>query len=137
VSRRLLAVLPLALYVATTFTAQHGHLAFRIGPFELLLDIQREKGDPTAADGLVRKPADRFWGTDWPESSRPRAFYDPRPLVPEGPGGVLHAKAVVTDDQAVFAPGAYLFERFYHQRIIEDFGSDMRLLRPPQKPCPN
>ncbi len=32
----------------------------------LLLNIQRKRGDTTAAEQLVRKFADRFWGTDWP-----------------------------------------------------------------------
>src|ERR1022692_2567624 len=67
----------------------------------LLLNIQRKRGDTTAADQLVRKFADRFWKTDWPGSSRPSVYYDPRALELEGPGGVLHAKAVVADDEAV------------------------------------
>ncbi len=45
----------------------------------LLLNIQRKRGDTTAAEQLVRKFADRFWGTDWPGSSRPTVYYDPRP----------------------------------------------------------
>jgi phosphatidylserine/phosphatidylglycerophosphate/cardiolipin synthase-like enzyme len=51
---------------------------------------------------------DHFWKTDWPGSSRPSVFYDPRALDPEAPGGVLHAKAVVADDQAVFITSANL-----------------------------
>ena len=50
----------------------------------LLLNIQRQKGDTTAADHLVRKFADRFWQADWPGSSRPRVFFDPRSLELEG-----------------------------------------------------
>ena len=75
----------------------------------LLLNIQRRRGDTTAAKDLVRRFADRFWKTDWPGSSRPSVFYDPRSLDPE-PGGVLHAKAVVTDDEAVFVTSANLTE---------------------------
>lgn len=74
----------------------------------LLLNIQRKRGDTTAADRLVRKFADRFWATDWPGSSRPSVFYDPRALEPERPGGVLHAKALVVDDEAVFVTSANL-----------------------------
>ncbi len=44
----------------------------------LLLNIQRRRGDTTVAEQLVRKFADRFWGTDWPGSSRPTVYYDPR-----------------------------------------------------------
>ena len=36
----------------------------------LLLNIQRKRGDTTVAEELVRKFADRFWGSDWPGSSR-------------------------------------------------------------------
>ena len=76
----------------------------------LLLNIQRRRGDTTAASDLVRRFADRFWGTDWPGSSRPSVYYDPRSLELGGPGGVLHAKAVVTDEEAVFVTSANLTE---------------------------
>ncbi len=51
---------------------------------------------------------DRFWGTDWPGSSQPAVYYDPRSLDPSSPSGVLHAKAVVVDDEAVFITSANL-----------------------------
>lgn len=76
----------------------------------LLLNIQRRRGDTSAADELVRRFADRFWGTDWPGQSRPAVYYDPRSLEPDGPVGVLHAKAVVTDDESVFVTSANLTE---------------------------
>jgi phosphatidylserine/phosphatidylglycerophosphate/cardiolipin synthase-like enzyme len=76
----------------------------------LLLNVQRGKGDTTAAEPLVRRFADRFWGTDWPGSTRPSVYYDPRSLEPGGPAGVLHAKAVVTDDEVVFVTSANLTE---------------------------
>ena len=83
----------------------------------LLLNIQRRRGDTTAADQLVRKFADRFWGTDWPGSSRPLVYYDPRSLKPDGPAGVLHAKAVVTDDESVFITSANLTEAALDRNI--------------------
>jgi phosphatidylserine/phosphatidylglycerophosphate/cardiolipin synthase-like enzyme len=83
----------------------------------LLLNIQRKKGDTTASEQLVRRFADRFWKIDWPGSSRPSVFYDPRALAPEGPGGVLHAKAVVADDQAVFITSANLTESALDRNI--------------------
>ena len=83
----------------------------------LLLNIQRRRGDTTAAEQLVRKFADRFWGTDWPGVSRPRVYYDPRSLEPDGPAGVLHAKAVVTDDRAVFVTSANLTEAALDRNI--------------------
>ncbi len=72
----------------------------------LLLNIQRTKGDTTLAEDLVRKFSDRFWKVEWPGALRPRVFYDPRALDLEGPGGVLHAKAVVVDDERVLVTSA-------------------------------
>ncbi len=83
----------------------------------LLLNIQRKRGDTTAAEQLVRRFADRFWKTDWPGSSRPSVFYDPRALDLKGPGGVLHAKAVVADDEAVFVTSANLTEAALERNI--------------------
>lgn len=72
----------------------------------LLLNIQRKRGDTTAADHLVRRFAERLWTTDWPGVRRPSVFYDPRALEKDGPAGVLHAKAVVSDDEVVFVTSA-------------------------------
>jgi phosphatidylserine/phosphatidylglycerophosphate/cardiolipin synthase-like enzyme len=83
----------------------------------LLLNIQRQRGDNTASDHLVRRFADHFWKIDWPGSARPKVFYDPRALDPEGPGGVLHAKAVVADDEAVFVTSANLTEAALDRNI--------------------
>ncbi len=83
----------------------------------LLLNIQRKRGDTTAAEQLVRKFTDRFWGTDWPGSSRPTVYYDPRSLDLDGPGGVLHAKALVIDDEALFVTSANLTEAALDRNI--------------------
>jgi len=83
----------------------------------LLLNIQRHKGDTSSPDEVVRRFADRFWETDWPGERRPRVFYDPRSLEPEGPTGVLHAKAVVADDEAVFITSANLTEAALDRNI--------------------
>lgn len=83
----------------------------------LLLNIQRRRGDTTAAGELVRRFADRFWSADWPGAARPRVFYDPRALDPDAPGGVLHAKAVVADDEAVFVTSANLTEAALERNI--------------------
>jgi phosphatidylserine/phosphatidylglycerophosphate/cardiolipin synthase-like enzyme len=83
----------------------------------LLLNIQRKLGDTTVTDQLVRRYADRFWKVEWPGTSRPRVFYDPRALDPDGPIGVLHAKAVVTDDAAVFVTSANLTEAAFDRNI--------------------
>lgn len=83
----------------------------------LLLNIQRRRGDATTATDLVRRFTDRLWGTDWPGSSRPRVFYDPRSLEPDGPTGVLHAKALVVDDLSVFVTSANLTEAALDRNI--------------------
>ena len=84
---------------------------------KLLLNIQRRRGDTTTADSLVRRFADGFWGTDWPGSSRPAVFYDPRSLEPDGPAGVLHAKAVVADGEVVFVTSANLTDAALNRNI--------------------
>lgn len=83
----------------------------------LLLNIQRRRGDAASPDELVRRFADRFWGTDWPGSSRPRVYFDPRSLEPDGPAGILHAKAVVADDEVVFVTSANLTEAALDRNI--------------------
>ena len=65
----------------------------------LLLNLQRKRGNTTSTDHLVRSFADRFWSVEWPGASRPRVYFDPRALEADGHGGVLHAKAVVADDE--------------------------------------
>ena len=84
---------------------------------KLLLNIQRRRGDTTRADSLVRRFADGFWGTDWPGTSRPAVFYDPRSLEPDGPAGVLHAKAVVADGEIVFVTSANLTDAALNRNI--------------------
>jgi phosphatidylserine/phosphatidylglycerophosphate/cardiolipin synthase-like enzyme len=92
----------------------------------LLLNLQRKRGDTTASEQLVRRFADHCWKTDWPGSSRPSVFYDPRALDAEGPGGVLHAKVVVADDEVAFITSANLTEATV-DRNIETWCSDSRL----------
>ncbi len=83
----------------------------------LLLNIQRKRGDTTAAEQLVRKFADRFWTIEWPGSLRPTVYYYPRALELDGPAGVLHAKAVVADDELVFVTSANLTEAALDRNI--------------------
>jgi phosphatidylserine/phosphatidylglycerophosphate/cardiolipin synthase-like enzyme len=83
----------------------------------LLLNLQRKRGDSTAAGHLVRRFTDRFWKVEWPGSARPRVFYDPRAIDLEAPGGVLHAKAVVADEEAVFVTSANLTEAALDRNI--------------------
>ncbi len=54
---------------------------------------------------------------NWPGSSRPNVYYDPRSLELDGPAGVLHAKALVTDDEAVFVTSANFTEAALDRNI--------------------
>jgi phosphatidylserine/phosphatidylglycerophosphate/cardiolipin synthase-like enzyme len=83
----------------------------------LLLNIQRKKGDTSASDEVVRRFTERFWGSDWPGTRRPQVFYDPRSLDPDGPGGVLHAKGVVADEESVFVTSANFTEAALDRNI--------------------
>jgi phosphatidylserine/phosphatidylglycerophosphate/cardiolipin synthase-like enzyme len=83
----------------------------------LLLNIQRRRGDTTAAEHLVRRFADWFWKAEWPGTSRPAVFYDPRALDLNETSGVLHAKAVVADDETVFITSANLTEAALERNI--------------------
>ena len=83
----------------------------------LLLNIERKRGDTTRTEDLVRRFADRFWNGDWPGARKPRVFYDPRSLEPGGPEGVLHAKALVIDDQIAFLTSANLTEAALDRNI--------------------
>jgi len=83
----------------------------------LLLNIQRNRGDTTAADQLVRKFADRFWKVEWPGTAKPRVFYDPRALEADGLGAVLHAKAIVVDDERVLVTSANFTESALDRNI--------------------
>ena len=83
----------------------------------LLLNIERKHGDTSSADALVRRFADRFWTADWPGTRQPNVFYDPRSLAAVRPAGVLHAKAVVKDEEAVFITSANLTEAALDRNI--------------------
>ena len=83
----------------------------------LLLNIERKRGDTTAADYLVRRFAERFWKRDWPGSSQPWVFYDPRSLEAGGAEGVLHAKGVVADEEVAFITSANFTEAALDRNI--------------------
>jgi phosphatidylserine/phosphatidylglycerophosphate/cardiolipin synthase-like enzyme len=83
----------------------------------LLLNVQRKPGDTTKATDLVRAFAEKFWAKEWPGQRRPQVFYDPRSLAPDRPDGVLHAKAVVADSEAVFVTSANLTEAAFDRNI--------------------
>ena len=65
----------------------------------------------------MRRFADGFWSADWPGSSQPSVYYDPRSLEQDGSGGVLHAKAVVADAESVFVTSANLTDAALDRNI--------------------
>lgn len=71
----------------------------------LLLNIHRRQNDTSRPDEVVRRFATRFWKDDWPGDARPNVFYDPRSVDPAA-RGVLHAKALVADEERVFVTSA-------------------------------
>ena len=83
----------------------------------ILLNIQRKLGDTSTPDSVVRRFADRFWGSDWPGSVQPAVYYDPRAITQDGPTGVLHAKALIADEEAVFITSANLTEAALDRNI--------------------
>jgi len=101
----------------------------------LLLNIQRKWGDTTRSEHLVSAFAHTFWSKAWPGQRRPKVYYDPRSVgfedqdspanagaaasVKAGPSAsaVLHAKAVVVDDEALFITSANLTEAASERNI--------------------
>ena len=73
-----------------------------------VLNIERRHGDTSAADAIAIRFATDF-KRNWPGTRRPDIYYDPRSVdTGEGPGAVLHAKAVVHDNEQVFVTSANL-----------------------------
>ena len=83
----------------------------------LLLNIGRNYGDKTASDALIAMFAERFRTKDWPGQRQPEVFYDPRSLEIDGAGGVLHAKAIIVDEEAAFVTSANMTERAFDWNI--------------------
>ena len=83
----------------------------------LLLNINRGPGDTSTAASLVHRFAERFWTEEWPGKAHPRVYYDPRSVEIGGPGAVLHAKAVVADEESVFITSANLTEAAMDRNI--------------------
>lgn len=83
----------------------------------LLLNIERGQHSTTKSGDLVRRFANRFWKSDWPGKARPSVYYDPRALAPGSRKGVLHAKAVIADEETLFVTSANLTEAALDRNI--------------------
>jgi len=71
----------------------------------LLPNIERRHGDTSAGDAITSRFSTDF-KKDWRGTRRPQV-YDPRPVDPgDGPGAVLHAMAVVQDNEQDFLTSA-------------------------------
>ena len=105
----------------STFTYYDGPKAFRSLAqrmdalldlrVRLLINIGRRHGDPTPPAQLITTFAQRLWQHDWPGTRRPAVYYDPRSVDPDQPGAVLHAKAIVADDEIALITSANLTEQ--------------------------
>ena len=84
----------------------------------LLLNIQRKRGDTTRADA-ARAAGSRIASgrTDWPGDAQPERLLRPAVARARWPDGVLHAKAVVADDETVFVTSANLTEAAFDRNI--------------------
>lgn len=74
----------------------------------LLLTIERRHGGTSEACAIATRFATDF-KRNWPGTRRPDIYYDPRSVdTGDGPGAVLHAKAVVHDNEQVLVTSANL-----------------------------
>ena len=74
----------------------------------VLLNINRARFKATSDRRVVERFAARLWNEDWPGKARPGVYYDPRSLSSDGPKGILHAKAVISDVEKLFVTSANL-----------------------------
>lgn len=83
---------------------------------KLLLNVPRKHGDNAPANELASAFAELLW-KHWPGQRRPEVFYDPRALKEGADKAVLHAKAVVADDEAAFITSANLTAKAFDENI--------------------
>jgi phosphatidylserine/phosphatidylglycerophosphate/cardiolipin synthase-like enzyme len=65
----------------------------------------------------VTQFAEEFWTKAWPGQREPDVYYYPRSLDLDATTGVLHAKGVVVDDEAVFVTSANFTEAALDRNI--------------------
>lgn len=82
----------------------------------ILMNLSPDKREEGPADERVNRFARRFWNNDWPGQRRPSVFYDRRSLEP-CQNAVLHAKALVCDDQHILVTSANLTESAFDRNI--------------------
>jgi len=82
----------------------------------ILMNLSPDKSQDGTSDERVTRFARQFWNRDWPGQRRPEVFYDPRSLEP-GQHAVLHAKALVCDDQHILVTSANLTESAFDRNF--------------------
>ena len=91
-------------------------LSFLVGTDVDSLEVVVRWGDyrriEAAGDGSDEDRREEAHGT-----VRPKVYYDPRSVEPGGPAGVLHAKAVVADEESVFITSANLTDAAQDRNI--------------------
>jgi phosphatidylserine/phosphatidylglycerophosphate/cardiolipin synthase-like enzyme len=65
----------------------------------MVCNIQRDRGDTSSPENLIRKFQQQTWLRLWPEPPAPHLFFDPRSLSHEKEKAVCHVKAVVADQE--------------------------------------
>jgi phosphatidylserine/phosphatidylglycerophosphate/cardiolipin synthase-like enzyme len=67
----------------------------------MVCNIQRERGDTSTPEALIRKFQQQTWSRLWPEPPAPALLFDPRSLSLQGERAVCHVKAVVADQEVL------------------------------------
>jgi phosphatidylserine/phosphatidylglycerophosphate/cardiolipin synthase-like enzyme len=85
----------------------------------LFLDIQRGQGDTTLTSLVVRRFADRFRTTQWPQDRPlPDVYYDPRSLeISAHERSAMHAKCIVVDGNDLFISSANFTEAAQNRNL--------------------
>jgi len=65
----------------------------------MVCNVQRDRGDTSSPEALIRKFQQQTWSRLWPEPPAPALFFDPRSLSLEREKAVCHVKAVVADQE--------------------------------------
>ncbi|MCP9848963.1 phospholipase D-like domain-containing protein [Cyanobium sp. Morenito 9A2] len=65
----------------------------------IVCNIQRDRGDTSSPETLLRKFQQQTWLCLWPELPAPAVYFDPRSLSLDGVKAVCHVKAVVADQE--------------------------------------
>ena len=74
-----------------------------------------ETGETALGSGGYENRSDR--DGDWPGQRRPEVYYAPNALEPGENRGVLHAKLVIADEEAVLVTSANLTEAAFDRNV--------------------